>query len=1517
MNRMKRFMALLLAVVLVAQSGFISSATEASETPAEALTEVTGTDAETIDTTDTEQPESVPEEAADEETENEQTPSKPEEGSSAEETAAAPESSPQEAEALDGTEKDAVESAAPETAEESETPEKADESKASAEPGGTEEDASAENKEDVSSAEEAEAEENTAVLFSVEDGVVTPEMTQQEIQNVIDANEEVTFSAGTYENIQLKVPEDTDRTFVADGKVTMTKSNGGNAISLLKGADLCLQGGEFEFTGYSSAVSIANGGNHTFEVSSGTLNCHDLVNAYGNGGISVVCNDGGVINIRFDEGTSFLCTDSYSGIEINNNAGEKTAHIYTTFDGCETVNLSGNGFNNTGSGIQAANSRNIYQKIQFINCGKVNLDDNHLDGICFQGNSEGNSVLEIVDCQDISFSGNNSWGTNGGDITIRNSKLTVSNNSHAPWGKVSSSASNLCSENLTVDNSEIYADNSGTFCGVWVQEKANIINGSKIYARNNGGPDKEGTGCYFAGNALIDSSEIHATGNEFVGLDFDYKGDIQNSVIEADGNHEYGIRSWVGMIDIKNSSVSCTGETYAFDHMGYGDDWLSRLRIEDNTVAALQGSSNDIAENNFGRTYVLGGSLQADSAMMYPKSKTGALNEQIDPMPENGAVEDDWTKPLNTDGTKLTRFDLNAEINKEVGLDKEQIFTYYDPTSRTEYKYSFRYNKEGEDLTEGESGNAYVWAPVSIIHYDATEGVISEFGTAQQGYVALNNTRGDGSKVGNEEIAGHSGNRYATDYTIYGNSMDLSEAVMPVAVRPGYTFEGWYVKTENGKTVSLQELADDRNFAELYGNLNTEFTSSTKITDGLSDPQAAVDEITVYAKWQYSGTAEPNEPLKADTSKSKEASNLDENYQSNVTLSLPSAQEAMTSDVVFVLDKSTSADVEEEIKAMLQKLKVQASDTGATVNVGVVIFNKEANRVLELTALTDGNMSKITAAIETEIKSGTNLHAGLMAGKSMLDEDTKTADSRKYLVVLSDGITYMYNENPTITACYWLNDGSPYFSMDPYSWQFKYGSKYGVSNWDAWINSAKELIAADSGEYEVPYDQKGSLTASDGFKVEKDSDGYLTSVDKALYFSYVTYREAQQKYNCYAIGLDNNKAVDYPWGLSYMNYLSNGKDVSFDDIRNDIYYLLDAGSKVVDEIGKTEDYDFDFVDSADRLVLTVGQKQFKTASYTDGLQSGETSAYSFGERMENGKFPYVLHYYKDGTTYAGASYGECFVWDINVPVSKLEQVKLEYVVQLMNPKTTAGTYGEYDRYGDNHKAGLYTNNSAALFPVDTNGKEGDPELFQKPTVSYTVKEADPKPPVTPVTPTEARINITKKVNDDNGNAVKVDKTFYAAVFTDSAYKNMTGSVAELTLSNASEVTRTVTVEVPKDGTSRTYYVMETDKDGKPVQGGKDFGYQITVKGGEVTVSSDKTSADVTITNQEIKTSSGGKKHHHSSGSSEPAAPAGTQAVASAQTGDTNNILLPAVMLLVAAVLLGAYGTVMYRKRKRS
>lgn len=81
---------------------------------------------------------------------------------------------------------------------------------------------------------------------------------------------------------------------------------------------------------------------------------------------------------------------------------------------------------------------------------------------------------------------------------------------------------------------------------------------------------------------------------------------------------------------------------------------------------------------------------------------------------------------------------------------------------------------------------------------------------------------------------------------------------------------------------------------------------------------------------------------------------------------------------------------------------------------------------------------------------------------------------------------------------------------------------------------------------------------------------------------------------------------------------------------------------------------------------------------------------------------------------------ERFVLKINQKIKITEPVQLTYKVVLQNPKTEAGTYGKYDRYGVNGYDGLFTNNSAVINPVDSNERAYAAQAFNKPTVSYTV-----------------------------------------------------------------------------------------------------------------------------------------------------------------------------------------------------
>ena len=218
---------------------------------------------------------------------------------------------------------------------------------------------------------------------------------------------------------------------------------------------------------------------------------------------------------------------------------------------------------------------------------------------------------------------------------------------------------------------------------------------------------------------------------------------------------------------------------------------------------------------------------------------------------------------------------------------------------------------------------------------------------------------------------------------------------------------------------------------------------------------------------------------------------------------------------------------------------------------------------------------------------------------------------------------------------------------------------------------------------------------------------------------------AAEGYHCYAMKVTSN--ADYPWASSFMDYLAGGEDVSFADIQNDICYLLDAGSKVVDVMGYGTDndgnaYDFDFVNDLSAMKLTVNGEELpaQEIDVTDAFFTGspETACYAFGEAAD-GIYPFVLHYYANGED--GQS-DECFVWEINVPVTKDTPVELTYSVKLTNPQTADGTYGQFDADGSEHYASLLTNLSATLYPEDSNGILENLENFAKPTVSYVNQE---------------------------------------------------------------------------------------------------------------------------------------------------------------------------------------------------
>ena len=472
----------------------------------------------------------------------------------------------------------------------------------------------------------------------------------------------------------------------------------------------------------------------------------------------------------------------------------------------------------------------------------------------------------------------------------------------------------------------------------------------------------------------------------------------------------------------------------------------------------------------------------------------------------------------------------------------------------------------------------------------------------------------------------------------------------------------------------------------------------------LTGEQQLTADLTLHGVWTFTkNSSGGTDPIEWNVSRSKTATQLDTStWTSNVTLSLPSAEEALASDVVFVLDKSMSAEWEGQALEMLAALKEQAASTKAKVKVGVVIFNKQANKTAPLTDLATG-YDDIQAAIEQTISSGTNTHAGLLAGKQMLDEDTEVAANRKYLIFVSDGITYMYNAEPTVTAWSFFADAWKHWA-NPENWNSKYGSNNPPDDWSAWMTKIGAQVEAQGTEYEYPYEPTGT-TATKWTPEDATYKNYANSIDKALYLTYQVYQEAKTEgYNCYAVAKESSN--NYHWGPAFMDYLANGETVDFGKIQNDILYAVSAGSTVEDQMGDA----FDFVPGS--LKLTVGGTELKSKADGNVTYFGD-DAKNLSE--DNCRFKVLYAPDADG-----------FVWTINEDVSNFAPVQLTYTVKLTKPETAPGTYGTEDLKGEKNvpsDKALFTNKRAVLNAKNSAGATLNPLDFPKPSVSYTVKKS--------------------------------------------------------------------------------------------------------------------------------------------------------------------------------------------------
>ena len=549
-------------------------------------------------------------------------------------------------------------------------------------------------------------------------------------------------------------------------------------------------------------------------------------------------------------------------------------------------------------------------------------------------------------------------------------------------------------------------------------------------------------------------------------------------------------------------------------------------------------------------------------------------------------------------------------------------------------------------------------------------------------------------------------------------------------------------------------------------------------TDGYKDnafttkEEKLPDRVVTTRTCNYCGWTEESTVYNWNIPLSKTATEFDKDYKTDVTLSVPGAEKKFDSDVVFVLDKSTSTDLETASLDMLTALKQQVKDTGAKVKVGVVIFNKVANVTAQLTDIsTDEGFKAVKAGIESEFKSGTNTHAGLLAGKALLDNDTSVSADRKYLIFVSDGVTYQFCKDDVCTKAYTRNfNGSLHadkvnqcgtlaeIDVQYPGTQGKTSVPKGsIEAWMADITSRIGTTDNDSENYDYEYTGQAAPETQQMFSLN-----CVSNVEKALYLTKQVYTAAQEKgYKCYSVLAKDT----YKFGTDFMNMLAGGKTVDFADIQNDILYAVGDGSYVVDKIGD------DFTLDENTLRVKVGEGQYLESIKTNADENGNWVQY-FGDaatQLSENSYRFMVAYDAASKT---------LTWTFNENVSNFAPVQLTYTLKLTTPATNPGTYGQLDLNGDkiidgsdkavDSSKALYTNESAVLTPIASNGDKGLPVEFPMPSLAYTVE----KPYIPPVDPS-IRDKITVEITG-NSDSVVYDGTEhsvkdYTVKISDSRY----------------------------------------------------------------------------------------------------------------------------------------------------
>lgn len=469
----------------------------------------------------------------------------------------------------------------------------------------------------------------------------------------------------------------------------------------------------------------------------------------------------------------------------------------------------------------------------------------------------------------------------------------------------------------------------------------------------------------------------------------------------------------------------------------------------------------------------------------------------------------------------------------------------------------------------------------------------------------------------------------------------------------------------------------------------------------------------------------------------KTATELDENLETKVTLSFPGKREAEPSDVVFVLDKSAFSDdkaIYDQAKSFLDEVKAKAEADGLDIKVGVVIFNRIGNVQQGLTDVVTG-YDAIKTAMDTNLSSGTNMHAGLLAAQSILGADKAVKDENKHVILISDGGTYLYCKNGDYTKPYTRSFGDPRKQTNPETgnpylyganhmggiWEYQSRQYNFKTDWKKFSDGSNFIYSQAMtsperlAEYLAYY--KDQYQHSDKNWAQYDYEYTTEAADKGTANPIpvdvnapcnidVAYISADDTFQAMAdLGYDMNvyfrqkAGTDFD-GSIFLKYLARNTnkgnlDTDFNKLKAKLVDKIAAGSTVEDFIGNN----FDFVNDASKISLNVAGEDLAPEKIDE-------TTYGFGKRAD-GTYRFTLKY--------TAGENEKLVFTLNEAAVPAKPVVLTYSEVLVNKPTEPGTHS------------LKVNESATLHPVDGNHVSGVDYDFPVPEVTYTVAAPEPKP----------------------------------------------------------------------------------------------------------------------------------------------------------------------------------------------